>query len=203
MACCFYLSTTSLLFMRHGWFLNVAITFFFSSTCSFRASISPSDSESSSESESEDELIKGKTCHDPGLWQGAVGKSKSRHKHQCNFMDLNSLKGISCWSCASALIVNLLLCCEATEIFCGLQNFNQLSIHMGVGWYWLNIHFWVNISFNLWPSACKMNDLKVILNCALCLVLFRIYFWKCMPTCYTDIVNTVSVTNICMLAWWH
>ena len=173
LAYCFYLSTTSLLFMRHGWFLNVAITFFFSSTCSLRASISPSDSDSSSESESEDELIKGKTCHDPGLWQGAVGKSKSRHKHQGNSMDLNSLKGILCWSCVSAFIVNLLFHCEAPEMFCGLQNFNWLSTHMGVSWYWLNIHFWVNVFFNLWPNTCKTNDLKIIINCALCLVLLR------------------------------
>lgn len=58
----FYLSSTSLLFMRQGLFLNVAISFFFSSTCSFRASISPSDSDSSSEpeEEEEEELIKGK-----------------------------------------------------------------------------------------------------------------------------------------------
>lgn len=58
---CFYLSSKSLLFMRQGLFLNVAISFFFSSTCSFRAAISPSDSDSSSDSD-EEELIKGKSC---------------------------------------------------------------------------------------------------------------------------------------------
>ncbi len=63
---CFYLSTTSLLFMRQGWFLNVAINFFFSSTCSFRASISPSDNDSPSDSEEEEEeLIKGEMNHVP------------------------------------------------------------------------------------------------------------------------------------------
>lgn len=59
---CFYLSSTSLLFMRQGLFFNVAISFFFSSTCSFRAVISPSDSDSSPESE-EEELEEGKSCH--------------------------------------------------------------------------------------------------------------------------------------------
>lgn len=64
---CFYLSSTSLLFMRQGLFLNVAISFFFSSTCSFRAAISPSDIDSSSDSEPE-ELIKGKSCQVLWLW---------------------------------------------------------------------------------------------------------------------------------------
>lgn len=53
----FYLSTTSRFFMRQGWFLIVAISFFFSSTCSFRASISPSDKESSSDEEDEEEEL--------------------------------------------------------------------------------------------------------------------------------------------------
>lgn len=69
----FYLSTTSLLFMRQGWFLIVASSFFFSSTCSFRASISPSDSEPSSESEEEEELIKRKISHEPWPQQGVTG----------------------------------------------------------------------------------------------------------------------------------
>lgn len=69
----FYLSTTSLFFMRQGWFLIVASSFFFSSTCSFKASISPSESEPSSESEEEDELIKGKMCHESWLQQGVTG----------------------------------------------------------------------------------------------------------------------------------
>lgn len=52
--------------MRQGLFLNVAISFFFSSTCSFRAAISPSDSDSSPEiEEAEDELTKGESCHMP------------------------------------------------------------------------------------------------------------------------------------------
>lgn len=50
-----YLSSKSLFFMRQGLFLNVAISFFFSSTCSFRAAISPSDNDSSSGSEDEEE----------------------------------------------------------------------------------------------------------------------------------------------------
>lgn len=72
MLICFYLSTTSLLFMRQGWFLSVVSSFFFSSTCSFRASISPSDSEPSSDSEEEEELIKGKMSHEPWLQQGVT-----------------------------------------------------------------------------------------------------------------------------------
>lgn len=69
----FYLSTTSLLFILHGWFLNVAIIFFFSSTCSFNASISPSDSDSPSDSEEEEEeLLKGKTSHE--LLKGVESK---------------------------------------------------------------------------------------------------------------------------------
>lgn len=54
--------------MRQGWFLKVAMIFFFSSTCSFKASISPSDSDSPSESEEEEELIKGKDASHAHCW---------------------------------------------------------------------------------------------------------------------------------------
>lgn len=45
-----YFRCTSLLFIRQGLFLIIAMTFFFSSTSSFSRSISPSDMDSSSES---------------------------------------------------------------------------------------------------------------------------------------------------------
>lgn len=66
--CILYLSNMSLLFIRHGLFLSVATSFFFSSTSSLRAAISPSDRDSSSESEEEEELMKGKNSHVPWLF---------------------------------------------------------------------------------------------------------------------------------------
>lgn len=53
-----YFRSVSLRFIRHGLFLMLAISFFFSSTSSINRAISPSDMDSSeSESESESEEL--------------------------------------------------------------------------------------------------------------------------------------------------
>ena len=75
-----YLRSLSLLFMRHGLFLRVAISFFFSSTSSFREAISPSDRESSSpDSPEEEELSQERAvtkCQGSSQGQSCVNQSR-------------------------------------------------------------------------------------------------------------------------------
>lgn len=87
----FYLSWMSLRFMRQGLFLKVEISFFFSSTSSFRAAISPSDRDSSSDSE-EEELPQGESCHVPWLGQDVTAEtSRAQTPNSSSFSEHKNL----------------------------------------------------------------------------------------------------------------